>query len=86
MLQDPSQAFHFILRAEGSPREDSSRGGSDSSLGEAALAASWRSQLGCGGVSKGTERWLMRPLCHAGENGVCELSTGNGRRVGSSAQ
>lgn len=49
MLQEPSLTFHFILRAEGSHREDSGRGGSDLSLGEAALAASWRSQLGWGG-------------------------------------
>ena len=41
--------FSFYLRAEGSHREDSGRGGSDLSLGEAALAASWRSQLGLGG-------------------------------------
>ena len=70
VLQEPSLAFHFILRAEGSHREDSGRGGSDLSLGEAALVASWRSQLGWV-VSEGTERPLMRPPCHPGENGAC---------------
>ena len=74
--------FLLYPRAEGSHREEGCRGGSDLSLGEAVLSASWRSQLGRR-ASEGKER---RRRCHAGETGVCELSTGNGRRVGSSAQ
>ena len=74
--------FLLYPRAEGSHREEGCRGGSDLSLGEAVLSASWRSQLGRR-ASEGKER---RRRCHTGENGVCELSTGNGRRVGSSAQ